>query len=48
MKALVAREYGSADLFRIEEVPIPEPGSGQLQVRSASSPWRRRPFDDTR
>ncbi|WP_329092810.1 MULTISPECIES: NADP-dependent oxidoreductase [unclassified Streptosporangium] len=33
MKALVARKYGTPDTFGIEELPIPDPGPGQLQVR---------------
>lgn len=37
MKALVAREYGSPDLFGVEELPIPEPGPGQLQVRVSAA-----------
>ncbi|WP_433175918.1 NADP-dependent oxidoreductase [Actinoallomurus sp. CA-150999] len=33
MKALVVRAYGAPDSFAIEDLPIPEPGPGQLQVR---------------
>jgi NADPH:quinone reductase-like Zn-dependent oxidoreductase len=33
MKALVARRYGSADVLAVEELPVPEPGPGQIQVR---------------
>ena len=33
MKALLARDYGPPDTFRIERLPIPEPGPCQVQVR---------------
>jgi NADPH2:quinone reductase len=33
LKALLARNYGPPDTFRIERLPIPEPGAGQVQVR---------------
>lgn len=33
MKALVATDYGTPDRFSLEELPIPEPGPGRLQVR---------------
>ncbi|MEV5749752.1 NADP-dependent oxidoreductase [Actinoallomurus sp. NPDC052308] len=33
MKALVVRAYGAPDSFAIEDLPTPEPGPGQLQVR---------------
>jgi NADPH2:quinone reductase len=33
MKALVFREFGSADVLRYEEVPDPSPGPGQALVR---------------
>jgi NADPH:quinone reductase-like Zn-dependent oxidoreductase len=33
MKAVVAREYGGPDALAVEEIPLPRPGSGQIQVR---------------
>jgi NADPH2:quinone reductase len=33
MKAIVVREYGEPEVMRIEEVPKPEPGRGQVLVR---------------
>lgn len=33
MKALVVRAYGTPDSFAVEDLPVPEPGAGQLQVR---------------
>ncbi|MEU7866921.1 NADP-dependent oxidoreductase [Dactylosporangium sp. NPDC049140] len=36
MQAVVARRYGPPEEHAIEEVPAPEPGPGQLQVRIAA------------
>ena len=33
MRALVARQYGSADVLALEDLPAPEPGPGQVRVR---------------
>jgi NADPH2:quinone reductase len=33
MRALVARQYGAADVLHLEDIPTPEPGPGQIQVR---------------
>ncbi|MEU7860352.1 NADP-dependent oxidoreductase [Nonomuraea sp. NPDC049141] len=33
MRALVARQYGSADVLAMEDLPAPEPGPGQVRVR---------------
>lgn len=33
MKALVFHEHGEADVLRLEEVPTPDPGQGEVQVR---------------
>ncbi|MFI7125471.1 alcohol dehydrogenase catalytic domain-containing protein [Nonomuraea sp. NPDC050153] len=33
MRALVAQQYGPPDLFAIKDLPVPEPGPCQLQVR---------------
>jgi NADPH:quinone reductase-like Zn-dependent oxidoreductase len=37
MKALVYREYGSPDRFRLEDVPTPTPGDGEVLVRVRAS-----------
>jgi NADPH:quinone reductase-like Zn-dependent oxidoreductase len=37
MKALVAAEYGGYDVLRVGELPVPEPGAGQIQVRIAAA-----------
>lgn len=37
MKALVVPGYGTPDSFAIEDLPIPEPGPGQLQVRVSAA-----------
>jgi NADPH2:quinone reductase len=33
MKAIVVREFGPADVMKLEEVPVPAPGPGQVLVR---------------
>jgi NADPH2:quinone reductase len=33
MKAIIVREFGDADVMKIEEVPVPEAGAGQVLVR---------------
>lgn len=33
MKAAVIRKYGGPDAFRIEEIPEPNPGAGEIKVR---------------
>ena len=33
MKAVVVREHGGAEVLRIEERPVPEPGHGEVRVR---------------
>ena len=33
MKAIVVREFGEPDVMRVEDVPNPAPGPGQLLVR---------------
>lgn len=33
MKAIVVREFGPADVMKLEEVPTPSPGPGQVLVR---------------
>ena len=33
MKAIIRTEYGSADVLRLEDVPLPEPGPRQVRVR---------------
>ena len=33
MKAIVVREFGPPDVMKLEEVPDPKPGPGQLLVR---------------
>ncbi|MBE9636059.1 NAD(P)-dependent alcohol dehydrogenase [Salipiger mangrovisoli] len=47
MKAVTARRYGPADSLRIEELPRPEPGPGEIliRIRAASvttADWRLR------
>jgi NADPH:quinone reductase-like Zn-dependent oxidoreductase len=37
MKALVYREYGTPDVFRVEEIPTPAPGDGEVLVRVHAS-----------
>src|SRR5687767_1709438 len=32
MKAIVVREFGAADVMKLEEVPDPSPGPGQVLV----------------
>ena len=33
MKAVVARRYGPPEVLALEELPVPRPGAGQIQVR---------------
>src|SRR5688572_8394128 len=33
MKAIVVREYGEPEVMKIEDVPTPEPGDGQVLVK---------------
>jgi len=35
MKAIRVNGFGGPDVLRFEEVPTPQPGSGQLLVRMA-------------
>ena len=37
MRAIVVREYGGPEVLRIEEVPDPAPGAGELLVRVAAA-----------
>lgn len=32
MKAVIADRYGSPDVLRIEDVPLPQPRSGQVRI----------------
>ena len=36
MKAITVRRYGSPDVLRIEDLPVPEPGDGQLRIKVAA------------
>jgi len=36
MKAIVVREFGGPDVMKLEDVPVPAPGTGQLLVRVAA------------
>lgn len=36
MRAVVLREFGPPDRLRVEEVPAPEPGAGEVSVRVAA------------
>ncbi|MGA2976100.1 MAG: NADPH:quinone reductase [Spirochaetia bacterium] len=33
MKAIIVREFGAPDVLKLEEVPLPKPGPGQVLVR---------------
>ena len=33
MKAIVVREFGSAEVMKLEDLPIPEPAPGQVVIR---------------
>ncbi len=37
MKAVVARVHGDADVLEVADVPLPEPGSGEVRVRVHAS-----------
>jgi hypothetical protein len=37
MKAMVAREYGPPSVLRLENLPIPSPGPGQVRVKVVAS-----------
>jgi NADPH2:quinone reductase len=36
MRAIVVREFGGPDVMKLEEVPVPAPGAGQVLVRVAA------------
>ncbi len=36
MKAIVVHQFGGPEVMRIEDVPIPEPGAGQVLVKIAA------------
>ena len=39
MRAIVFHEFGEpAEVLRLEEVPLPEPGPGEVRVRMLASP----------
>jgi len=33
MTAMILREHGGPDVLRLEQVPLPEPGPGEVRVR---------------
>ncbi|MGH3371721.1 MAG: alcohol dehydrogenase catalytic domain-containing protein, partial [Nocardioidaceae bacterium] len=37
MKAVIYDRYGSPDVLRIEDVPVPSPAAGQVRVRVAAT-----------
>ncbi len=37
MKAVVYDRYGSPDVLRVEDVPVPSPGAGQVRVKVAAT-----------
>ncbi len=37
MKAVVRDRYGSPDVLRVEDVPVPSPGAGQVRVQVAAT-----------
>jgi len=37
MKAIVVHEYGEPEVMKLEEVPVPEPGPGQVLVKIAAA-----------
>ncbi|MGD9960709.1 NAD(P)-dependent alcohol dehydrogenase [Nocardioides sp.] len=37
MKAVVRDSYGSIDVLRVEDVPVPAPGAGQVRVKVAAT-----------
>jgi len=36
MKAIVVHEFGGPEVMKLEDVPVPAPGQGQLLVRVAA------------
>lgn len=37
MKAVVAADYGPPELYEVGELPVPQPGAGQMRVRIAAA-----------
>ena len=33
MKAVIIRGYGGPDVIELADVPVPQPGSGQVRIR---------------
>ncbi|MER5728213.1 NADP-dependent oxidoreductase [Streptomyces sp. NPDC002138] len=37
MRAVIVSEYGGPEVLRVAEVPVPEPGDGQIRIRVAAA-----------
>ena len=38
MKAVIIRGYGAPDVIELADVPIPQPGTGQVRIRVQAAP----------
>jgi len=38
MKAVIIRGYGGPDVIELADVPVPQPGTGQVRIRVQAAP----------
>ena len=38
MKAVIIRGYGGPDVIELADVPVPQPGTGQVRIRVRAAP----------
>ena len=38
MKAVIIRGYGGPDVIELADVPVPQPGTGQVRIRVHAAP----------
>jgi NADPH:quinone reductase len=38
VKAVIIRRYGGPDVLELADVPVPQPGAGQVRIRVQAAP----------